>query len=56
VTLRTSADRAVCRLEMNDFFFPAEPEDPNFRPAPWEIKVEETNGQTCTFLYDREGV
>ncbi len=56
VTLRTSADRAVCRLEMNDFFFPAEPEDPNFRPAPWKIKVEETNGQTCTFLYDREGV
>ena len=56
VTLRTGEDRAVCSLEMKDFFFPAEPSDPNDRPAPWRIKVEEARGATCTFLYDRQGV
>ena len=54
-TFKTSADRAVCRLEMQDFYFPSEP-DTAERPAPWRIKVEETRGQSCTFLYDREGV
>ena len=54
-TFRTSADRAVCALELKDFFFPAEPSDPNDRPAPWRIKMDETRGATCTFLYDRQG-
>ena len=54
-TFRTSSDHAVCALEMKDFFFPAEPRDPNDRPAPWRIKIEETRGQTVTFLYNREG-
>ena len=54
-TFKTSADRAVCRLEMQDFYFPSEPDTAD-RPAPWRIKVEETRGQSCTFLYDREGV
>ena len=54
-TFRTSSDRAVCRLEMKDFFFPGEPRDPNDRPAPWRLKIEETRGQAVTFLYDREG-
>ena len=55
VVLRTEADRAVCRLELKDFFFPEEPSDPRDRPAPWRVKVEETRGATCTFLYDRQG-
>ena len=55
VKMRTEADRAVCSLELKDFYFPAEPEDPNDRPAPWRIKIEETRGATCTFLYDRQG-
>ncbi len=50
------ADYAVCSLEIKDFYFPAEPSNPNDRPAPWRIKVEETRGATCTFLYDRQGV
>ena len=40
---------------MQDFYFPSEPDTAD-RPAPWRIKVEETRGQSCTFLYDREGV
>ena len=55
VKMRTSADRAVCSLELKDFYFPGEPDDPNDRPAPWRIKIEETRGATCTFLYDRQG-
>jgi len=53
--LRTSADRAVCKLELKDFYFPAEPEDPNDRPAPWRLRMEEIRGATFTFLYDRQG-
>ncbi len=56
VKLHTYDDRAVCSLELKDFYFPAEPSDPNDRPAPWRIKMEETRGATCTFLYDRQGV
>ena len=56
VKMHTAADRAVCSLELKDFYFPAEPEDPNDRPAPWKLKIEETRGATCTFLYDRQGV
>ena len=52
-TLRTHSDRAVCSLELRDFFFPAEPSDPNDRPAAWRVKMDETKGQTVTFLYDR---
>ena len=55
VMLRTSADRAVCKLELKDFYFPAEPEDPNDRPAPWRLRMEEIRGATFTFLYDRQG-
>ena len=55
VTLRTSADRAVCTLELKDFYFPAEPSDPNDRPAPWRLRMDEIRGSTCTFLYDRQG-
>ena len=55
-TLRTYSDRAVCRLEIRDFFFPAEPRRPDDRPAPWRVKVDELKGASCTFLYDREGV
>ncbi|MBR2837339.1 MAG: metallophosphoesterase [Kiritimatiellae bacterium] len=54
-TFRTYPDRAVCSLELKDCFFPGEPDDPNDRPAPWRLKVEETRGGTCTFLYDRKG-
>ena len=56
VKMQTAADRAVCSLELKDFYFPAEPSDPNDRPAPWKLKIEETRGSTCTFLYDRQGV
>jgi hypothetical protein len=56
VKMRAFEDRAVCSLELKDFYFPAEPEDPNDRPAPWKVKIEETRGATCTFLYDRQGV
>ena len=49
---RTSADRAVCTLEIRDFFFPREPET-SLRPAAWQIKIEENRGQKVTFLYDR---
>lgn len=48
--LRTSADRAVCSLEIRDFFFPREPET-SARPAAWQMKVEENRGQKVTFLY-----
>jgi hypothetical protein len=51
-TFRTSADRAVCSLELRDFYFPREPET-SARPAAWKMKVEETRGQRVTFLYDR---
>ena len=51
-TFRTSADRAVCSLELKDFYFPREPET-SARPAAWKMKVEETRGQRVTFLYDR---
>ena len=54
-TFRTYPDRAVCSLVIKDFFFPAEPSDPNDRPAPWKVKIEEIRGSTCTFLYDRQG-
>ena len=53
--LQAQADRAVCSLELKDFYFPSEPSDPNDRPLPWRIKVEETRGATCTFVYDRQG-
>ena len=51
-TFRTSADRAVCALELRDFYFPREPAT-SARPAAWKVKVEETRGQRVTFLYDR---
>ena len=55
VTMRTSDDRAVCKLELKDFYFPAEPIDPNDRPAPWRVRMDELRGSSCTFLYDRQG-
>jgi len=55
VVLRAYDDRAVCKLEMKDFFFPGEPRDPDDRPMPWRIKVEEACGAACTFIYDRQG-
>lgn len=56
VRLKTFADRAVCSLALKDFYFPAEPRDPGDRLASWRVKIEETRGATCTFLYDRQGV
>ena len=56
IRMQALADRAVCSLEQKDFYFPAEPSDPNDRPLPWRIKVEEARGATCTFVYDRQGV
>jgi len=53
--VRTSADRAVCALEIRDFYFPREPKT-SARPGPWRAKVEDHRGQKVTFLYDREGV
>ena len=53
--VRTTADRAVCAVEIRDFYFPREPET-SARPGPWKVKVEENRGQKVTFLYDREGV
>ena len=55
VKLKTFEDRAVCSLELKDFYFPAEPEDPNDRPALWRLRMDEIRGATCTFLYDRQG-
>ena len=49
---RTSADRAVCSLEIRDFFLPCEP-DTSDRPAAWKAAVEEIRGQKVTFLYER---
>lgn len=51
-TFRTYEDRAVCALEIRDFFFQREPET-SARPAAWRVKVEENVGQKVTFLYDR---
>ena len=51
-TFRTFEDRAVCSVEIRDFFFPREPETAA-RPAAWQVKVEENRGQKVTFLYER---
>lgn len=55
VTFRTHADRAVCELHQDDFFFPCEP-DSAARPAPWRCKVEENRGARVVFPYERGGV
>lgn len=47
---RTFDDRAVCSLEIRDFFFPREPETDE-RPVAWRIKTEENRGQKVTFSY-----
>ena len=51
-TFRTFEDRAVCTLEIRDFFFPREPETAS-RPLAWQVKVDENRGQKVTFIYDR---
>lgn len=48
---RTSADRAVCSLEIRDFYYPVEPST-SARPEAWRIKVEENRNQQVTFLYE----
>ena len=50
IPVNVSSDKILC-----DFYFPRKPESDK-RPAVWKLKIEENQGATCTFLYDREGV